>query len=83
MGIYAALGLAQALAFFLMGSMFALFTYFASQRLHRVRSEILSLSEVLKSRQDAIDRVMHAPMSFFETTVLARLLCCNLVLTDG
>ena len=37
MGIYAMLGVSQAVAAFLMGSTFALFTYFASQRLHRVR----------------------------------------------
>ena len=36
MGIYAMLGVSQAVAAFLMGSTFALFTYFASQRLHRV-----------------------------------------------
>ncbi|KAG5653385.1 hypothetical protein H0H81_000772 [Sphagnurus paluster] len=36
MGIYAALGVSQAVASFLMGSMFALLTYFASQSLHRV-----------------------------------------------
>jgi hypothetical protein len=53
MGVYAALGLGQAVSAFLMGATFALLTYFASQRLHKV----------------AIKRVMHAPMSFFETTV--------------
>jgi hypothetical protein len=36
MGIYAFLGVAQAIAFFIMGSMFALLTYFASQSLHKV-----------------------------------------------
>ncbi|KAG6909964.1 hypothetical protein DXG01_014233 [Tephrocybe rancida] len=58
MGIYAFLGVAQAIAFFIMGSMFALLTYFASQSLHRA----------------AITRVMHAPMSFFETTPLGRIM---------
>ncbi|KAF5382133.1 hypothetical protein D9615_004305 [Tricholomella constricta] len=58
MGIYAFLGVAQAIAFFIMGSMFALLTYFASQSLHKA----------------AIDRVMHAPMSFFETTPLGRIM---------
>ncbi|KAF8896247.1 ABC transporter [Infundibulicybe gibba] len=53
MGIYAFLGVSQALANFLMGSMFAMLTFFASQTLHK----------------RAIERVMHAPMSFFETTV--------------
>ncbi|TFK40264.1 ABC transporter [Crucibulum laeve] len=58
MGIYAGLGVAQAAASFLMGSMFAMLTYFASQRLHK----------------SAIERVMHAPMSFFETTPLGRIM---------
>jgi hypothetical protein len=53
MGIYAALGVAQAISAFMMGATLALLNYFASQRLHK----------------EAIKRVMHAPMSFFETTV--------------
>ncbi len=36
MGIYAMLGILQAIGFFVMGSMFAVLTYFASQRLHSV-----------------------------------------------
>ncbi|KII89764.1 hypothetical protein PLICRDRAFT_39929 [Plicaturopsis crispa FD-325 SS-3] len=58
MGIYAGLGVAQAVSFFFMGSCFAALTYFASQRLHQL----------------AIGRVMHAPMSFFETTPLGRIM---------
>ncbi|KAF9466563.1 ABC transporter [Collybia nuda] len=58
MGIYAFLGVAQAIATFIMGSMFAMLTYFASQHLHK----------------DAINQVMHAPMSFFETTPLGRIM---------
>ncbi|KAF9484351.1 ABC transporter [Pholiota conissans] len=58
MGIYASLGIGQALSSYLMGATFALLTYFASQRLHRA----------------AINRVMHAPMSFFETTPLGRIM---------
>ncbi|KAF9267240.1 ABC transporter [Marasmius fiardii PR-910] len=58
MGIYAALGVAQAIAVFIMGSAFALLTFFASQKLHRA----------------AILRVMNAPMSFFETTPLGRIM---------
>lgn len=58
MGIYAGLGVSQALTFFMLGSTFASLTYFASQALHRA----------------AIHRVMHAPMSFFETTVRCDLL---------
>ena len=53
MGVYAALGIGQAVSGFLMGGSFALLSYFASQRLYTA----------------AIKRVMHAPMSFFETTV--------------
>lgn len=37
MGIYAGLGIAQAIGFFLMGLMFSFLTYYASQELHRVR----------------------------------------------
>ncbi|KAJ8520164.1 hypothetical protein ONZ45_g2986 [Pleurotus djamor] len=58
MGIYAFLGGAQALATFVMGSAFAMLTYFASQSLHR----------------GAIERIMHAPMSFFDTTPLGRIM---------
>jgi len=58
MGVYAGLGVAQAFTMFLIGSSFAVLTYFASQRLHK----------------DAIERVMHAPMSFFETTPLGRIM---------
>jgi hypothetical protein len=36
MGIYAAFGCSQALFSFFMGSTFALLTYFASQKLHKV-----------------------------------------------
>ncbi|KDR78881.1 hypothetical protein GALMADRAFT_244520 [Galerina marginata CBS 339.88] len=58
MGIYAGLGASQALFMFVMGATFALLTYFASQSLHKL----------------AIKRVMHAPMSFFETTPLGRIM---------
>ncbi|KAI0822453.1 P-loop containing nucleoside triphosphate hydrolase protein [Trametes gibbosa] len=58
MGIYAGLGVAQALTYFMMGSTFAILTYFSSKSLHRA----------------AIKRVMHAPMSFFETTPLGRIM---------
>ncbi|KAJ3775268.1 ABC transporter [Lentinula raphanica] len=58
MGIYAGLGVAQATAMFMMGTTFAMLTYFASQRLHKA----------------AIERVMRAPMSFFETTPLGRIM---------
>ncbi|KAF9484355.1 ABC transporter [Pholiota conissans] len=58
MGIYAALGVSQAVFAFLMGAMFALMTYFASRRLYK----------------EASTRVMHAPMSFFDTTPLGRIM---------
>ncbi|KAF9255406.1 ABC transporter [Marasmius fiardii PR-910] len=58
MGIYGVLGFSQAVAIFIMGSAFALMTYFASQKLHRA----------------AILRVMNAPLSFFETTPLGRIM---------
>lgn len=58
MGIYAGLGVSQAFFSFCMGAMFSLLTYFASQRLHKA----------------AIERVMRAPMSFFETTPLGRIM---------
>ncbi|PIL29785.1 ATP-binding cassette transporter [Ganoderma sinense ZZ0214-1] len=58
MGIYAGLGISQAITFFMMGATFASLTYFASQSLHR----------------GAITRVMYAPMSFFETTPLGRIM---------
>ena len=48
MGIYAGLGVSQAVAAFLMGAAFALLTYFASQTMHKVRS--LAFNMVLYSR---------------------------------
>ncbi|KAJ7454698.1 ABC transporter [Mycena latifolia] len=58
MAIYAFFGASQAITFFFMGSTFAMLTYFASQNLHK----------------RALTRVMHAPMSFFETTPLGRIM---------
>ncbi|EIW84231.1 P-loop containing nucleoside triphosphate hydrolase protein [Coniophora puteana RWD-64-598 SS2] len=58
MGIYAALGISTSLSMFLMGVMFAMLTYYASQRLH----------------SKALDRVIHAPMNFFDTTPLGRII---------
>ncbi|KAH9972120.1 ABC transporter [Lactifluus volemus] len=58
MGIYALLGIGLALAGFLTGMTVALIIYSASRRLHH----------------DAIDRVMHGPMSFFETTPIGRIM---------
>ncbi|KAL1740116.1 P-loop containing nucleoside triphosphate hydrolase protein [Schizophyllum fasciatum] len=58
MGIYAGLGVAQAIFTFLMGCCFAMLTYFSSQRLHKW----------------SIQSVLHAPMSFFETTPLGRIM---------
>ncbi|KAG0695501.1 ABC transporter [Suillus ampliporus] len=57
-GIYAALGVSQALTMFMMGAMFALLTYYASQQLHR----------------RSLQRILYAPMSFFETTPLGRIM---------
>ncbi|KAF8557120.1 P-loop containing nucleoside triphosphate hydrolase protein [Imleria badia] len=58
MGIYAALGVSQALTMFFTGAAFAILTYYASQEL----------------QERAITRVLHAPMSFFETTPLGRIM---------
>ncbi|KAM6504236.1 ABC transporter [Amanita muscaria] len=58
MGLYAMFGGAQAVAMFLVGSSIAMLTYFASQRLHK----------------ETVERVMHSPMSFFETTPLGRIM---------
>lgn len=58
MGIYAGLGVSQAIFFFFMGALFALLTFIASKKLHN----------------DALLRVMYAPMSFFETTPLGRIM---------
>ncbi|KAI0035413.1 ABC transporter [Vararia minispora EC-137] len=58
MGIYATLGVSQALSAFMNGVIFALLIYWASRALHR----------------DAIYRVLHAPMSFFETTPIGRIM---------
>ncbi|KAJ3566148.1 hypothetical protein NP233_g7188 [Leucocoprinus birnbaumii] len=58
MGVYAALGVSQAITAFFMFSVLAMWTFFASRQLHRA----------------AIERVMRAPMSFFETTPLGRIM---------
>ncbi|KAG7097474.1 hypothetical protein E1B28_004817 [Marasmius oreades] len=58
MAIYAILGFAQAFGLFSMGAVFALFTFNASRTLHR----------------NALKRVMHAPVSFFDTTPLGRIM---------
>jgi hypothetical protein len=70
MGIYAGLGIAQAFTGFLNGTIIAFIVYSASKRLHHVGSACTCLSLFhLTSWKDAISRVMHSPMSFFETTV--------------
>ncbi|KAH9989454.1 ABC transporter [Russula vinacea] len=58
MGIYAMLGVAQAVTGFLNGTILAFIIYSASKRLHH----------------DGISRVMHSPMSFFETTPIGRIM---------
>lgn len=70
MGIFAALGVSQAFWFFTCGAMFAVLSYFASKTLQYVRScLIISFVNPCVDSREAIERVMHAPMSFFETTV--------------
>ncbi|KAH9177416.1 ABC transporter [Lactarius sanguifluus] len=58
MGIYAILGVGQALAAFLNGTAIAFIVYSASRRMH----------------DNAITRVMLSPMSFFETTPVGRIM---------
>ncbi|KAF7312085.1 ABC transporter protein [Mycena indigotica] len=58
MAIYAVLGVCQAIAMFFVGASFALLTFAASQNLHK----------------GALKRVMYAPMSFFDTTPLGRIM---------
>lgn len=58
MGVYAALGVSQALGAFMVGVAFAMLSYVASKRLHH----------------EAIRRVLHAPVSWFESTPLGRIL---------
>ncbi|KAF8332583.1 P-loop containing nucleoside triphosphate hydrolase protein [Cantharellus anzutake] len=58
MGVYAGLGFMQAATLFSLGVVFALMTFYSSVRLH----------------QGAIERIMQAPMSFFDTTPLGRIM---------
>ena len=58
MGIYAALGVALTIVLFSSGASIGFITYFASKTIHR----------------KTITAVMHAPMSFFETTPLGRIM---------
>ncbi|KAH8995030.1 ABC transporter [Lactarius akahatsu] len=58
MGIYATLGVGQALAAFMNGMTVAFIVYSASRRMH----------------DNAITRVMLSPMSFFETTPVGRIM---------
>lgn len=57
MGVYAALGLGQSIGLFCMSASFALFAFFTSCRLHA----------------RAARRVLHAPLSFFDTTPQGRI----------
>ncbi|PWN26541.1 P-loop containing nucleoside triphosphate hydrolase protein [Jaminaea rosea] len=57
MGVYAALGMGQALGLFCMSASFALFAYYTSSHLHA----------------RAAKRVMHAPLAFFDTTPQGRI----------
>lgn len=58
MGVYGALGVAQAFGMFMMGLSFTIINYYSAKNLHH----------------SAITRVMHAPMSFFDTTPLGRIM---------
>jgi ABC-type multidrug transport system fused ATPase/permease subunit len=58
MGIYAGLGVSQAIGTFMIGAILAFISFFASQTLH----------------QAALTRVMHSPMSFFDTNPLGRIM---------
>ncbi|XP_006459320.1 hypothetical protein AGABI2DRAFT_66472, partial [Agaricus bisporus var. bisporus H97] len=58
MGIYAVFGVSQTFTYFFVMCVLALLTFYSSRRLFRT----------------AIDRVLHAPMSFFETTPLGRIM---------
>lgn len=58
MGIYAALGVGQAIGMFCMGVVFAIMTYYSSKTLHG----------------RAMQRLMHAPISFFDMTPLGRII---------
>ncbi|KAG8995314.1 hypothetical protein FRB94_009286 [Tulasnella sp. JGI-2019a] len=58
MGVYAALGIAQAIFTFLLGVSMALLSFYACVSLHH----------------QALGKVFHAPMSFFDTTPLGRIL---------
>ena len=58
MGIYAALGVGLTITLFTSGTAVGFLTYFASKTIHR----------------KTITTVMHAPMSFFETTPLGRII---------
>jgi hypothetical protein len=46
MGIYAGLGVGQAVTFFIMGAIFAMFTYAASKNMHRVGPPLVDFPEV-------------------------------------
>ncbi|KZT61359.1 ABC protein [Calocera cornea HHB12733] len=58
MGLYATLGISQALLTLAMGAGMTWLSYLASVRLHK----------------EAVTKVFHAPMSFFDTTPLGRIL---------
>ncbi|KAJ7056631.1 ABC transporter [Mycena amicta] len=58
MAMYAMFGVCQAIAMFFVGASFALLTFAASQNFHK----------------GALKRIMYAPMSFFDTTPLGRIM---------
>lgn len=73
MGVYASLGVAQAIGFFLLGAVLSFMTYFASKGLHKASSNLIKVNNSNKP-QAALKRILHSPMSFFDTNPLGRIM---------
>ncbi|KAG8814736.1 hypothetical protein FRC17_000994 [Serendipita sp. 399] len=58
MGIYAALGVAQAIGMFVIGAILSFISFFASKSLHKA----------------ALKRLLYSPMSFFDTQPIGRIM---------
>ncbi|KAG6334059.1 hypothetical protein ID866_5033 [Astraeus odoratus] len=75
MAIYTSLGVAQALTMFFVDAIISVLTYYASQNLYEVRLPVwYQPTGTAHTIQRAIRHVLHAPMSFFETTPLGRIM---------